>query len=80
MSLTEIDSRLPEEVSSIRQPTLVIWGQEDNLIPLKYGKQLASDLFSGRLEVIQGAGHTPSEDSPEEVARLITDFLSGRSE
>jgi 2-hydroxy-6-oxonona-2,4-dienedioate hydrolase len=80
MSLTEIDSRLPNEVSSIRHPALVIWGQEDNLIPLESGKQLAGDLSSGRLEVIEGAGHTPSDDSPEEVAGLITDFLSARSE
>ena len=75
ISLTQIESRLPDEVSSIRHPTLVIWGELDNLIPVEEGRRLAAELPDARLEIIEEAGHSPSEDRPEEVAQLIRAFL-----
>jgi pimeloyl-ACP methyl ester carboxylesterase len=75
MSFTAIESRLPDDIILIRQPTLVIWGESDNLIPLVVGERLAVEIPRGTLEVIAGAGHSPFEDSPAEVARLIVSFL-----
>jgi pimeloyl-ACP methyl ester carboxylesterase len=43
---------------------------------LGFGRRLAEELLNGRLEIIQGAGHSPSEDRPEQVTLLIAEFLA----
>lgn len=60
---------------SIQAPTLILWGAEDNLIPLRLGERLARTIAGARLEAIPGACHTPGEQMPEEVAERILKFL-----
>ena len=52
-------------------PTLVIWGAEDPVTPLRTGRLLASNLPMARLEIIQGAGHTPMVESTTRLNRLV---------
>ncbi len=56
-------------------PALIIWGEKDTIVPLRYGRRLAKDLNYGRLEVLPKCGHLPQEEKPGEVNRLILDFL-----
>lgn len=61
---------------SIETPTLIIWGRYDNLIPLKYGEQLARDIQNSIFKVIEDCGHVPNEERPSETADLIKEFLT----
>jgi pimeloyl-ACP methyl ester carboxylesterase len=67
---------LRPRLGQINAPTLVIWGERDNLVPLEYGKLLAESLPNARLEVIEGAGHNPMWDRPDEFTSLVIDFLT----
>jgi pimeloyl-ACP methyl ester carboxylesterase len=66
---------LRAELSAIRQPTLVLHGDADRLVPLEAARRLASTLPDARLVVLNGAGHVPTMTRPREVAREIAQFL-----
>lgn len=55
-------------------PTLLVWGEEDRLVPRVYAQEFARRLRSTRLEVVKGAGHAPHLEQPDTVARLVQDF------
>ena len=61
----------------VTAPTLVIWGEKDNVTPLRTGRLLAHRLPSARLAVIEGVGHLPMYESVDRLNSLILDELSG---
>jgi pimeloyl-ACP methyl ester carboxylesterase len=65
-----------ERVRETRAPTLVLWGEEDGLVPVKLGRRLAEEMPACRLEVLPGVGHVPQFEVPEVTADLIGDFLA----
>jgi len=58
-------------------PTRLIWGASDPFFPLATAERLRRAIPGAeeRVYPIAGAGHFPQEDRPDEVARLIADFL-----
>jgi pimeloyl-ACP methyl ester carboxylesterase len=62
-------------LQEIRQPTLVLWGVEDNLSPERYARYLAEKIPLARLEVLPGAGHMLMLEKPAQVAELLKSFL-----
>jgi 3-oxoadipate enol-lactonase len=70
------DVRVPRDLGAIRAPALVIWGEDDQLVPLADGRQLAADVPGARFEVIADAGHTPHIERPAEVGSMIQAFLT----
>ncbi|MSR61318.1 MAG: alpha/beta fold hydrolase [Planctomycetes bacterium] len=57
------------------QPTLLLWGERDEVVPLERGEALARRL-SARLEVLPGAGHPCYLEQPERFHALLLGFLS----
>jgi len=64
----------------IEVPTLILWGREDRVIPLKVGEHLHEAIRTSRLVIVDGCGHMPQEEKPEETLELIEDFLDTRDE
>jgi pimeloyl-ACP methyl ester carboxylesterase len=60
----------------IRAPTLIVWGREDKLIPVREGERLAAALPGSRLLVLPDAGHLPQREQPEAFGRAVAEFLS----
>lgn len=56
-------------------PTLIITGEKDHLLPVENIQLLNSVIPDSRLEVLDGVGHCPMEDTPGEFTRLLVDFL-----
>jgi pimeloyl-ACP methyl ester carboxylesterase len=56
-------------------PALVVWGERDPLVPLKYGRQIAGTIPNARLVVIPKAGHVPMWENAEAVNKALLDFL-----
>ncbi|HEY0081119.1 MAG TPA: alpha/beta hydrolase [Pyrinomonadaceae bacterium] len=67
-------SRIEREAASITQPTLLIWGEQDRDIPLRYGERLHAQMPNARLVVFRRCGHLPQEERPEEFAGLVAGF------
>jgi len=62
-------------VKSILQPTLVLWGEKDLLIPVSYAQRFHRDLPESRLVILKNTGHVPMEESPEESLAPVLEFL-----
>jgi len=56
-------------------PTLILWGEEDPLIPVRHGMETHERIAGSRLEVFPGAGHFPHLDEPERFAETLLDFV-----
>lgn len=61
----------------VRAPTLVLWGSEDRIAPLRAGEMIARRIRGARLHVLRGAGHVPMRSEPERTTDLIRRFLLG---
>jgi pimeloyl-ACP methyl ester carboxylesterase len=61
----------------ITQPTLVLHGDADRILPLESSRWLVATLPNARLVVLPGAGHVPIMTRPQAVAQAIQDFFSG---
>jgi pimeloyl-ACP methyl ester carboxylesterase len=65
-----------ESLGQIKQPTLIIHGEQDSLVPLEHARELATKISLSQLVVLKGAGHVPTLTRPHEVATAISNFLS----
>jgi pimeloyl-ACP methyl ester carboxylesterase len=70
---TKLEKRLP----FIKAPTLLLWGEQDRLMPRSYAATIAKAL-KGKTEtrIIAGAGHLAELDKPDDVAAAILGFMS----
>lgn len=57
------------------QPLLIIWGEDDAILPVGHGYRAHSIVADSRMEVVPDTGHFPHLDHPERVAQTITRFL-----
>ena len=64
-----------DELEHIRAPTLLVWGEHDRLVPASNAAAWAEALPDARVELIPRAGHVPMLERPEEVSRLLREFL-----
>jgi 3-oxoadipate enol-lactonase len=62
----------------LRARTLVVTGTEDQLVPPGNSRILASAIPDARLESLPGLGHRAIWEAPEEIADLVSDFLTIR--
>jgi pimeloyl-ACP methyl ester carboxylesterase len=64
--------RLPE----IRQPTLVVWGEQDSIIPVKDAHEFERLISDSRKVVMKDTGHVPMAERPGTFNDLIMEFLA----
>lgn len=57
-------------------PVLIIWGKNDNLIPVEHLKLFKKVLEDAHLEIIEDAGHAPFSEKPAIVSEILHAFLS----
>lgn len=57
-------------------PLLLIWGEEDRIIPVAHGQATHDVVPGSRLEVLPGLGHFPHVESPTAVAGILDDFIA----
>ncbi|BAS26099.1 alpha/beta fold hydrolase [Limnochorda pilosa] len=69
------DAFLYPRLDRLGLPTLVIWGSEDRTFPLQDGRDAAARIPGARLEILDGIGHVPMQESPEEFNRRLLAFL-----
>lgn len=66
--------KLVHRLHRIIAPTLVLWGEEDQIAPLAYGKDFAAHIPGARFEVIPQCGHRIYIDKPDAAAKRIRAF------
>ena len=70
-----VNEDLRGTLSSIRVPTLIIWGDKDQEISRSSMEIMLQGIRGARLEVLEGASHFPFVDRPDRFGRLVKDFL-----
>ncbi|WP_245259370.1 alpha/beta hydrolase [Methylobacterium sp. 77] len=70
-----VDNRIGEKALQVRQPTLVVWGTRDYIVPRAFVMKLAASLPQGRLAVIPGAAHGINYSHPEAFTAILLPFL-----
>jgi pimeloyl-ACP methyl ester carboxylesterase len=73
LSAGEIDLR--NQLSQIIQPTLILHGDADSIVPVIEARQLSEILPVSRLKILPGAGHVPTMTHPQEIAHEIMNFF-----
>ena len=68
-------SDLTPVLATIHVPTLVIWGEEDQLIPVSETQSMVARIAGASGQGISGAGHLPSLEAPVEFGRALKGLL-----
>jgi pimeloyl-ACP methyl ester carboxylesterase len=70
------DKGLKKRIHRVAEvPTLLVWGDDDRLVPRAYAGEFAKRLSRTRTEIIEAAGHAPHLEQPGPTARVVADFL-----
>jgi pimeloyl-ACP methyl ester carboxylesterase len=62
-------------IGEIRQPTLIVWGEQDAVFPSEVGRELQATIKGASFALIPKAGHIPQWEQPEVVNPLLIAFL-----
>lgn len=75
-ALMASDHDLSKRLGEIKVPVQLIWGANDPLFPVAHAARAHALIAHSRLAVLEGAGHTPQAERPEEFNRVLDHFLS----
>ncbi|OGB20574.1 MAG: alpha/beta hydrolase [Burkholderiales bacterium RIFCSPLOWO2_02_FULL_57_36] len=62
-------------IKAIKQPTLILWGGRDRLIPVENAYFFERDIAGSQLTVFDDLGHVPHEENPARTAAVVQAFL-----
>ncbi|RRQ52460.1 alpha/beta fold hydrolase [Sphingorhabdus wooponensis] len=74
-SLKNMTPGTKERLSAIKAPVLILWGAEDNLIPVTSSKWFAEAIPEAKLVIYPNVGHIPMEEIPEKSANDVKIWL-----
>jgi pimeloyl-ACP methyl ester carboxylesterase len=69
------DDALHAQLSSIRAPTLLVWGERDPMVLPRLAGEYQRAITGSELVILSGAGHVPMSDQPDDFAAAVLDFL-----
>ncbi len=75
LAKSAIRNNLGEELKSIKQPTCLIWGKNDNVTPPFVGEEFNKLIPNSELHFIDKCGHAPMMEVPAEFNRILEAFL-----
>ncbi len=76
VSNTDVDqSDQFKRVAQHPRPVLVIWGKQDNTVPFEESEWMMKTLTHGKLVAVEGSGHLPQWEKPDDVHPALIEFL-----
>jgi pimeloyl-ACP methyl ester carboxylesterase len=67
-------NRIEREAFLIRQPTLLVWGDDDDHIPIENALRMRDSIPNAKLIVFRNCGHLPPAEQPEKFVELVAEF------
>jgi pimeloyl-ACP methyl ester carboxylesterase len=69
------DLKLARWLHRVTQPTLIVWGEADRLIPVEQAAEWAALIPNATVQTFPGLGHLMFDESPKEMAEAIAGFV-----
>jgi pimeloyl-ACP methyl ester carboxylesterase len=66
-----------DRLEQVDDPTLIVWGRNDRIVPPRDAEGYAKHLHNSRIAVFDRCGHCPQLERPERFNRLLGDFIRG---
>jgi haloalkane dehalogenase len=66
---------LQSKLAALGVPTLILWGQQDEYLPVDYASRFATQIPGSKLVLLEGVRHFLFEDEPERCAQEVIAFL-----
>jgi pimeloyl-ACP methyl ester carboxylesterase len=73
------DPKLERRLHRIAAPTLVLWADDDRVVPIEHGRRYAERIPDATLRVIEDCGHAMYFERPDAFADAVTEFLEAGS-
>lgn len=67
---------LPHLLGGVQAPALIVWGDDDQIVPRECADLYAAALPNARIEIVRQCGHLVDLEKPQELAKLVGDFLA----
>jgi len=74
-SIKRDEDFLNGRLGGIKQPTLIIWGRQDGILPLADGERFDREIPNSTLVVFDGCGHVPQVEKAPDFNKQVLDFL-----
>lgn len=65
----------PAQIKQLDLPTLIIWGAQDDLIPVENAELFHRDIANSQLKIFDDLGHVPHEEDPVATVKVAKNFL-----
>ena len=72
------EDSLPD-LSKIRTRTLMVWGERDRMVPVRYAYIFKEKIKGSKLEILPKIGHSPHLEVPKKLSGIILSFLSAQN-
>jgi pimeloyl-ACP methyl ester carboxylesterase len=66
-----VEEDLLPELSKIQVETLIVWGQNDKIVPLKYARLFKDRIKNSKIEILPKIGHSPHLEDSEKLAEVL---------
>ncbi len=66
--------RLPPLLGDMDVPTLIVWGENDKVVPLECAERFEAAIPNATVAIVDGAGHVVEIEAPDELAALVSKF------
>jgi len=77
--IAQMDQRFTDEIENrfgeMRCPVTILWGKDDDWIPLERGEELARRIPNAQFRAVPDAKHLVQEDAPEAIVASVLDFI-----
>ena len=80
LAKSAIRNNLGEELNGIKQPTLLVWGNNDTITPPFVGREFNKLIPNSELQFIDKCGHAPMMEVPDEFNKILHQFLTKLNE
>ena len=71
----EVYGSIVAQLATINAPTLIVWGQQDQVLPVAHAQVAVERMPNTKLEIFNSCGHWPQVERAEEFNTLIREFL-----
>ncbi|MFE7030486.1 alpha/beta fold hydrolase [Streptomyces sp. NPDC057621] len=73
------DPTLTDRLAGIGHPTLVAWGASDKVVDSAYGRAYAQAIPGAEFRLLEGTGHMPQTETPEQLLPVVWDFANSHT-